>query len=453
MRACYSWLVVLGSHVCCWFVFGWYQAIGPLFVVIQHYFEETSERTSWVLAVFIFLQMSIGPVSNVCVKKFGFRVIVMIGTIMSSTGFFISAFATRLEFLYFSIGILVGMGYGLIIPPHFGILPFYVKKRFAVANSLVLTGSGIGIFVFPPLMQYLIDSYGWRGAVIIFSGINAHMGISAALYRTPTKVETSHDINRHNESEVQHSNICRDQCEIWDFSLVGRNPLFVAFLFANLLGIGIGYQALPAHLFARAETKNLGTQDQLALIISFFGASSLIGRWAPPLLVHISSKHCTAVTWFGIALVLTGVITLLSSLATTYVTYSIYASFVGFLSGLFFTVANHAMTTIAGPQNFTAAVGFTALAISIGGIIGPPVAGYTYDVTGDYNNSFYFYGAFITFGGLTVLLPELYLAKKRNTSNDVNTDENLQELPNTYGPQSCFNDAATQTGSGTTEER
>ncbi|XP_070554889.1 monocarboxylate transporter 13-like [Ptychodera flava] len=412
MRGSYRWVVVLGSHLCCLFVFGWYQAVGPLFVAVQHYFKETSTRTSWILAIFVSLQMSIGPVSNVCVKKFGFRVTVMIGTVMSSIGFFISAFATRIEFLYFSIGILVGIGYGLIVPPHLGIIALYFKKRFPLANSLVLTGSGIGTFVFPPLMQYLIDSYGWRGAVIIFSGINAHMGISAALYRTPARLETSHDVKKENESEVQNSNICRDHCEIWDFSLLRRNPLFVAFLFANLLGIGVGYPALPAHLFARAETKNLGSQDELALIISFFGVSALIGRWTPPLLMNISTKHCTSITWFGLAVLLAGIVSLLSSLATTYASYTTCACSIGFLSGIFFTVSSLVMTDIVGHQNFTAAVGFTALAISIGGIIGPPIAGYIYDVTGDYNNSFYFYGAFLILGGLTALVPEPYLARR-----------------------------------------
>ncbi|XP_070542994.1 monocarboxylate transporter 13-like [Ptychodera flava] len=446
MRGCYGWVVVFASHVCSWFVFGWYQAIGPLIVVIQHYFEETSERTSWILAVFIFLQMSVGPVSNVCVKKFGFRVIVMIGTVMSSIGFFISAYATRIEFLYFSVGILVGIGYGLIVPAHFGILPFYVKKRFTLANSLVMTGSGIGTFVFPPLMHYLIDSFGWRGAIIIFSGINAHMGISAALYRTPERVETIHDVMRETDSEVKKSNICRDHCEVWDFSLLRRNPLLVAFTLANLFGIGIGYLALPAHLFARAEAMNLGTQGQLALIISIYGASSLIGRWVPPPLVYISSKRCTAVMWFGIALLLTGIITLLSSLATAYVTYAIYASFVGFSSGAFFSFANPAQKEIVEPQNFTAAVGFTGLATSIGGVMGPPVAGYIYDVTGDYNNSFYFYGAFLILGGLIAIVPEPFLAKKRNTSNDVNADETLQKPLYDDGSKSCSNVVATQNG-------
>ncbi|XP_070554895.1 monocarboxylate transporter 13-like [Ptychodera flava] len=450
MQGCYSWIVVLGSHVCCLFVYGWYQAIGPLFVAIQHYFEETSARTSWILAVFLSLEFGIGPVSNVCVKKFGFRVTVMIGTVMSSIGFFISAFATRIEFLYFSIGILAGIGYGLILPPHIGIISLYINKHFALANSLAMSGSAIGIFVFPPLMQYLIDSYGWRGAVIIFSGINAHMGISAALYRTPAslRLERSHDVKQENKSEVQHSNICRDQCEIWDFSLFRQNPLLSTFTLANLFGIGVGYQSLPAHLLARADTKSLGSQNQLAFLISFLGLSSLVGRWVPPLIGCISKNRITSNTLFGLSLLLTGIMSMLSSLATTYATYAVFACFVGFLSGLCFVVENNALKEIAGPENLTASLGFAVLAMSIGGIIGPPTAGYIYDVTGDYNNSFYFYGAFLMLGGLIAILPEAYLAKRKNASTDMKGDHNSQEMADVdaYVSRSCYVNAATQTG-------
>ncbi|XP_070554896.1 monocarboxylate transporter 4-like [Ptychodera flava] len=327
MQGCYNWIVVSGSHLCCLFVYGWYQAIGPLFVAIQHYFEETSARTSWILALFVSLE-------------FGF-----------------------------------GIGYGLILPAHIGIVSLYINKHFALANSLVMSGSAIGIFLFPPLMQYLIDSYGWRGAVIIFSGINTHMGISAALYRIPARLGRSHDVKQENKSEVQHSNICRDQCEIWDFSLFRQNPLLSTFTLANLFGIGVGYQSLPAHLLASADTKGLGSQNQLAFLISFLGLSSLVGRWVPPLIGCISKNRITSNTLFGLTLLLMGIISMLSSLATTYATYAVFACFVGFLSGMCFVVENNALKEIAGPENLTASLGFAVLATSVGVIIGPPTAG------------------------------------------------------------------------------
>lgn len=48
---------------------------------------------------------------------------------------------------------------------------------------------GIGTFAFPPVMNYLIEGYGWQGAVLFQSGIILSCAIFGLLYRPlkPTK--------------------------------------------------------------------------------------------------------------------------------------------------------------------------------------------------------------------------------------------------------------------------
>ncbi|XP_070555327.1 monocarboxylate transporter 13-like [Ptychodera flava] len=185
----YGWLVVFGSYVCCVFAYGAYVAIGIFFVAIQQSFQVTSVRVSWILSVQIFLQMILGPLASICVENIGYRLTVGIGTLVSSLGLFLNAFAQNVEFLYFSFGVLVGVGYSLTGSPSLGIIPLYINKRYAVANALSLTGAGTGSLALGTLMQALIGHYGWRGAFIVFSAINAQMGISAALFRYPDSWE------------------------------------------------------------------------------------------------------------------------------------------------------------------------------------------------------------------------------------------------------------------------
>ena len=47
-----------------------------------------------------------------------------------------------------------------------------------------MCGSGVGTFVFAPLTQQLMDSYGgWRGACIVLAGVFLNMAVCGMLYR------------------------------------------------------------------------------------------------------------------------------------------------------------------------------------------------------------------------------------------------------------------------------
>ncbi|KAI0240503.1 Monocarboxylate transporter 12 [Lamellibrachia satsuma] len=47
----------------------------------------------------------------------------------------------------------------------------YFKKRLSLATGLALCGAGIGTIIFAPLVEALMEEYGWRGAVLIEAGL------------------------------------------------------------------------------------------------------------------------------------------------------------------------------------------------------------------------------------------------------------------------------------------
>ena len=56
----------------------------------------------------------------------------------------------------------------------------YFDKHRHLALSFISIGSSIGVFIFPPLFEYLIDAFSWRGAMLINTGIAAQMLIFGA---------------------------------------------------------------------------------------------------------------------------------------------------------------------------------------------------------------------------------------------------------------------------------
>lgn len=47
----------------------------------------------------------------------------------------------------------------------------YFEKYRSLATGIAVCGSGFGTFIFAPLTEVLISSYGWRGAMLIIGGI------------------------------------------------------------------------------------------------------------------------------------------------------------------------------------------------------------------------------------------------------------------------------------------
>ncbi|XP_070556181.1 monocarboxylate transporter 13-like [Ptychodera flava] len=440
-RGWYRWLGVLAAHFCCWFVFGLYQSIGPLFVAVQQHFEASSVRTSWILSTTLCFQLGLGPIVNIPVERLGHRPTVMIGAVLSSLGFFLSSFAPSIEFLYLSMGVFVGFGYCLIISPSLGIVALYVKRRYVLANALAVSGSGLGIFVFTPLWDAFIDGYGWRGAFILFSSINAQLGVCAALYRPKTKAKTKlgttgtdQDTNenesdspgRHGYTESNSPQNKKMLCGICDLSLLSRNPVFLVYAFAVFLGSGMACMALPAFLFVRAESKELSSSRNLSFLISIYGAVGILGRLSSVPIFHVM-PNLTSVRLYGLALFFAGVISFFSVFANSYALYGIVTAILGIFVGLTFTLISQVVKDLFGPSLVTAGMTITTPFMAIGGILGPTFAGLIYDLTGNYDNTFYYFGACLVTAGSSLVIMESYFNKRRRKSEQSEDEPNYSE--------------------------
>ncbi|XP_077985209.1 monocarboxylate transporter 12-like [Glandiceps talaboti] len=441
----YGWLLVLSCHVGCMFIIGTYQSVGPVFVELQRYFNAGSARTSWILSVATFTQLTFGPVANITVKKIGYRRTFVIGGILSSLGFLLSAFAPTLEFLYFSFGLLTGCGYGFIVSPLFGIVPFYIKKRYILANAVVGVGSGTGAFAFTPLWQLLIDWYGWRGACIVFAAINANLCICGVFFRDPkvlTSKQQTESVDDMSASQHDTNQTSREKkstkqkiCEVCDCGLLRKYPtLLLISVMSFFLGIGVAFTGIPPHTVARALSKNLGSNSEIALVMSIFGIMGIVGRLITPVILLFKFRALTSVKLYGWSFTSVGVTCLLSSLADSYVKYSVNAAFLGLFSGFLFCLISQTIKDVAGPTNMTAALSVCGPFGGIGGLIGPLIGGWLYDTTKDYNNTFYFYGSCMVCSGLTLLILQPFTdrcQKEIRTESEVETDVYTMETVST----------------------
>ena len=59
----------------------------------------------------------------------------------------------------------------------------YFNKRRSLATGLGLAGASIGQFAMPPIIEFLLETYGLSGTLLVMGALYFHAAISGALFR------------------------------------------------------------------------------------------------------------------------------------------------------------------------------------------------------------------------------------------------------------------------------
>lgn len=103
-------------------------------------------------------------------NRYGFRLVTIFGSLISSTAFALSYFAPSPVYLHLIYGVLGGIGFCFIYMPSVIIVGYYFEKWRPLATGIALCGSGVGTFILAPISTQLIENYGWRNALLMQAG-------------------------------------------------------------------------------------------------------------------------------------------------------------------------------------------------------------------------------------------------------------------------------------------
>lgn len=105
------------------------------------------------------------------------------GALLAAACMIVSVFAQNVATLIVTIGFGTGLGLGLIYLPAIVSVTQYFEAKRSLATGIAVCGSGFGTVVFAPVVDMLINSYGWRGTMLIFGGIVLNCIIFGAMFR------------------------------------------------------------------------------------------------------------------------------------------------------------------------------------------------------------------------------------------------------------------------------
>ncbi|CAL7946866.1 unnamed protein product [Xylocopa violacea] len=180
----YGWIIVCGAFFVQFWVAGLVKSYGVLYVEVMETFKDSSASVaSWIPAILSCLCLALAPVTSMLCQKYSCRTVVFIGGLFCALGLTLSYFATRLIHLFFTFGVLTGIGGGLSTTPGIILVSQYFDKHRALANGICVSGTAAGSFVFPLLIKVLVEKFGFHGTILLLGGCMLHVCVSATLYR------------------------------------------------------------------------------------------------------------------------------------------------------------------------------------------------------------------------------------------------------------------------------
>jgi MFS transporter, OFA family, oxalate/formate antiporter len=132
-------------------------------------------------SLLIVLQTFFSPFQAYLVDRFGPKLLISIGAIMSGGSWVLSSYADSLAALYISYGVIGGFGTGIIYVGIIGLVVRWFPDRRGLATGLAAAGYGFGAFFTSFPIDSMIKSSGYERTLLLWGIIQAAVGIVAAL--------------------------------------------------------------------------------------------------------------------------------------------------------------------------------------------------------------------------------------------------------------------------------
>lgn len=240
----------------------------------------------------------------------------------------------------------------------------WFKKNRGFALALILTGSGIGSILIPPLTQWTISNDGWRSAYLLLAGI--------ALIGFPL---TALIVRNRPASFVPEKAVTPPGASV--------GSALTSAAFWILAGITIlsafSENGLVTNLAAILTQHGIPAQSA-AIALSFRGGAGIIGRLFVGLLIDRLSPQ--RIQTCVLALAASG--SLVLALASSPAVALVGATLLGIGLGSEADVGPYLLARYFGRRHFSVIYGLMWTAYALGGGTGPVVVGHFFDRAGSY---------------------------------------------------------------------
>ena len=378
-RFFYGYAVIIAAFFIMAIMWGTIFSFGVFLKPVSVEFGWTRAMTTGAYSLYMvlhgFLHIVMGRIND----RFGPRIVVSVCGFFLGVGFLLLSNISSIWQLYLFYGILISIGMGGAYVPVLSTVARWFVRRRGLFSGIVSSGMGAGIMIMPPIARLLISTYGWRFSYIIVGIVVLVLVILAAqfLKRDPSQMGQLPD----GDNEIKQ--------ESWasgngGFSLpeAFRSRQFWM-VCAMFFCFGTLVHTIMVHIVPHAT--DLGTSTIVAVsILTAIGGVGIIGRIGLGSTADRIGKKRTLVSVF--VLMLVAFIWLLPAKETWML--FLFAVVFGFAFGGGDALLSPLVAELFGLKSHGVILGIIAFLSTVGGAIGPLLAGYIFDMTSSYQISF-----------------------------------------------------------------
>jgi oxalate/formate antiporter len=332
-------------------------------------------------AILIVAQTFLSPFQGFLIDKFGPRILLSAGAIITSLSWILASGVSSVWGLYLTYGLLGGVGTGIIYVGVVGLMVQWFPDKRGFAVGMVAAGYGFGAILTTFAISSGIKSSGVSSTLITFGLVIGVVGFLAAqAMRRPKPEEIAEHVNRY-----QAANPNRDTAHAYKSSAMLKKPVFwLLFIMMTMMSTSGLMVISQMGAFAR----DFGVADTLIFGMAALPLALTIDRFANgltrPFFGWVSDRIGRENTMF-IAFGMEGIaMTLWLLTIDNHILFVLLSGVVFFGWGEIFSLFPSILTDTFGTKHATTNYGFLYMAQGVGSVLGGPLAALMHDMTGSW---------------------------------------------------------------------
>jgi len=328
-------------------------------------FDADEADVALVFSILMFVTAVLGPVTSRLVDLYGERVVVSTGGIFLALSMVSSSFVEEVWHLWFTFGLLSGIGQNLCFSTSMSIMnPWFTKNR-VLAVGIGGSGTGWGQMAWQPFLKYLLSNYSWRTTFRILAPcLGLPVFAAGMVMRLPQSM-----VEKKKGMPTREG--CALDCFWWE------DPKFVKHTVCVCLG-ALGY--FTVFPFIIPYSRVVAGPDSKTLVGLVLGFSTAIGRIA----CGAIADRIGVFPMFRISCFVGGLATfLLPFVAPSWDGYLyVHATVFGAFGGAFLSTWTPALAIMYGPLSVMSSFSLQLVTAGFGMVAGAPACGALVDLMG-----------------------------------------------------------------------
>ncbi|XP_038053897.1 monocarboxylate transporter 12-like [Patiria miniata] len=167
------------------------KGLGVMLPTLQQQFAAQTWLVGWMISIVsTVICVFVGLPASTLEVMFGIRTVVTVSGFMLGVSMIIASFSPSIVMLTLILVLLAGPALSIVPILTRAQIARRFKTNYGTAEGIGMSGYAVGLITAGPFAQLLLDTYGWRGALLILGGFALHLGVCGALLRSPSTDES-----------------------------------------------------------------------------------------------------------------------------------------------------------------------------------------------------------------------------------------------------------------------